>query len=327
MNVTDSVHLEHDNHRHVNTVNNNNNNNKSNTRLETCVLGWMVGTVTVITGHPLDTIKTRMQTHSTRVALFRNLYSGVLPTLVSAPLAWSIYWSVYESAMSTATCNYRCSSSTHAMYTRYASALLCGALAGALPCCFVCPQELIKCYAQRHHMSSRQAVRSMLNKFVCQNHEVILTSQPRIRSSWSTWLTRGVFRGYVATSVRDTLGLAAYFVCLEACREHMSGYEQSQLWMPFLCGTLNGLAFWLVAYPADCIKSKIQSDFVMARNIDELPSASFIRNSQTYIRQYGARKLYQGFGVILLRNPIVSGTSIVALETCQRYLDSRRTLH
>lgn len=137
--------------------------------------------------------------------------------------------------------------------------------------------------------------------------------------------TKGIYRGFVSNLVRDMPGMGMYFLSLEVCRNNISGYNDSSVLMPFLSGTMNGTAYWLAAFPGDCIKSKIQTDFVMAKNIDQLPSSSFIDNIGRHINKYGVRSLYKGFTVIMIRNPLVSGTGVVALETCQRYLDSSKT--
>lgn len=122
-------------------------------------------------------------------------------------------------------------------------------------------------------------------------------------------------------------GMGMCFVSIEFCRDNIPGYKDSSLLIPFLTGTLNGFAYWTVAFPADCIKSKIQTDFVMAKCIDQLPSPSFIKNVRLHINKYGLSSFYKGFEVILIRNPIVSGTAVVALESCQRYLDQRKMAH
>ena len=72
--------------------------------------------------------------------------------------------------------------------------------------------------------------------------------------------------------------MGMYFLCLEVCRNNIPGYNDGSMLIPFLSGTLNGTGYWLVAFPGDCIKSKVQTDFVMAKSIDQLPSSGFIRN-------------------------------------------------
>ncbi len=73
------------------------------------------------------------------------------------------------------------------------------------------------------------------------------------------------------------MGMGMYFTCFEFCRNNIKGYND-HLSMQFLSGTLNGIAYLLVAFPADCIKSKVQTDFVLAKNIDQLQTPSFISN-------------------------------------------------
>eukprot|EP01083_Nonionella_stella_P270494 916045_1 len=294
-------------------------NQSSNTSFQTFVLGLLAGSFHVLTGHPFETIKTRLQTRSHH-ALFRNLFSGISAPLLIVPLTWSIYWSIYSKTKHFTT-NYFNLSTGPNNIKHYLNIFMCGAISGSVPCLMICPVDLVKCYAQKYHLSSTESSKSLYNKFMFQNSDVILTSQPQVRTPMYTFVTKGVYRGFVSCLCRDSAGMGMYFVSMELCKNNIKGYNDN-MFIPFMTGTCSAIMYWLAAFPGDCIKSQIQTDFVTATNIDELHTASFIRNIKAHVRSYGVRSLYKGFGVIMLRCPIVSGTAIVGVETGQKYIDS-----
>ena len=153
-----------------------------NTPFETFILGLFTGVFHAVVGHPLDTIKTRLQTHCSRTGLFRNLLSGIAPPLLTVPFSWSIYWSIYSTTTNIF--------DNH--HFRYLTIFGCGAISGGIPCLILCPTDLIKCYSQKYHLKSVDATKSIYHKFIYQNADVIITSQPQIRTSMRTLLTKGI---------------------------------------------------------------------------------------------------------------------------------------
>ena len=65
---------------------------------KTTLTGYSTGFITVITGHPFDTLKTRLQTGATK-DLFRHLWRGIVPPLLTTPPSWSINFMLYQSSL------------------------------------------------------------------------------------------------------------------------------------------------------------------------------------------------------------------------------------
>ncbi|VUC24303.1 unnamed protein product [Clonostachys rosea] len=75
----------------------------------------------------------------------------------------------------------------------------------------------------------------------------------------------GIFRGQVATMVREFYGFGAWFASYEvfvSLLTKMDNKSRSELpsWKIAICGGLAGEVNWLLANPFDVIKSRLQSD-------------------------------------------------------------------
>lgn len=76
---------------------------------------------------------------------------------------------------------------------------------------------------------------------------------------------KGIYQGQVPTLAREIVGFGAYFAAYEFMvqREILAtGLKRDQLSTLKVCqfGAMAGYSMWLVAYPIDVIKSKMQTD-------------------------------------------------------------------
>ena len=60
--------------------------------------GYSSGVINVLLGHPFDTVKVRLQTNNTS-HLFKNIYRGVIPPLISTPTSWSWNFFAYQTCL------------------------------------------------------------------------------------------------------------------------------------------------------------------------------------------------------------------------------------
>merc|ERR1719204_2770676 len=105
------------------------------------------------------------------------------------------------------------------------------------------PPELVKCYAQRYHLSTPQAMGEIYTK---------------LGGSMRNLVMKGLFRGYTAALIRDVPATAAYFWSMEVARRYIPGYNESKVVLPFLAGCCAGIGCWIFGMPGDCLKSIIQ---------------------------------------------------------------------
>ncbi|PWY84396.1 hepatocellular carcinoma down-regulated mitochondrial carrier protein [Aspergillus eucalypticola CBS 122712] len=79
-------------------------------------------------------------------------------------------------------------------------------------------------------------------------------------------ILRGLYRGQVATFIREGHGIGVWFASYEGFlgfAAHRQGKRREELpsWQIAVCGGLAGEMLWLLSYPVDVMKSKMQSDW------------------------------------------------------------------
>jgi len=261
---------------------------------KTSLASYSAGVMCVITGHPFDSIKIRVQTGATK-DLFRHLWRGMIPPLITTPPSWSLNFLLYQASLN-----------IFATET-VSNAAFAGGVSGIIWSTCVTPPELIKCYAQRYHMTTPQAMKDIYSK---------------LGGSMYTYVTKGLYRGYVACLVRDVPGVAGYFGGLEAARKYLPGYNDSTVLMPFLSGAICGVITWTFAMPGDCLKSIIQTEFALAKSGEALPSTSVIVNARRLMAESGSIfRFWRGYRWMIARSIVTSGIGIVGLENVVRFLD------
>ena len=65
---------------------------------KTILASYSAGVSCVITGHPFDSLKIRVQTGATK-DLFRHLWRGIVPPLMTTPPSWSLNFIFYQSSL------------------------------------------------------------------------------------------------------------------------------------------------------------------------------------------------------------------------------------
>jgi hypothetical protein len=122
------------------------------------------------TGHPLDTIKTRIQTQAIGANLYRGLYRGILPPLIAITPAFSAVFVCYGVGLK--------------LIGRddLGAVALAGASCGFVYGALMCPFELVKVNAQRAQLSTADAFRLVVRDY-----------------GYS-----GLYRGFRACALRDT---------------------------------------------------------------------------------------------------------------------------
>jgi len=164
--------------------------------------------------------------------------------------------------------------------------VLSGAGSGFASTCVLTPVELIKCRLQAQIKSSGS-----------ENYKGPIDCIARtVREEGVT----GLWRGNLSTLAREVPGNMAWFGVYEAGMRSVQrarGDERKKdvpLYWSALSGSAAGVAYWAVPFPADTVKSKIQTD-------SRFQNASFSSVFKTIVKEEGLAGLYRGCAITCIR--------------------------
>lgn len=250
---------------------------------------YFSGCAGIITGHPLDTLKVHLQSgrgsalECTRALLkggtLSVAYRGVWAPLGGIAGVNAIVFGVYGNTR-------RALPNPDSLVTHAAA----GAAAGLLQSFACAPIELVK---------TRQ--------------QLAIPGDAIPSGAWSG--TRHVlrlggfkalFRGFGATVLRDSPAFAIYFSSFEALTR-----EDKSMMKVFTAGGTAGMLSWIVLYPIDVVKSRIQGDITgKYSGIWDC----FMKS----IRQDGWRCMARGLGAVTLRAFVSNGACFTAVVWTER---------
>lgn len=246
---------------------------------------------------PIDTIKTRLQTQAMLVQVgekqlfkgpidcakvtfqkegIRGFYKGMSSVLAMQPISSSILFASYGKGKEL--CERYNEYRNRPKELTYPQYLIAGSVSGFVSGVIYCPQELVKVRLQ---MQVNDATYS--GPIDC------------IRSIIKKNGVRGMFSGLSATMFRDVFGTAAWYGSYEIFRREFGGPD-APVYINMLSGSLAGATYWVVAFPADLVKSRVQWS-----GGDIMPIYKDI------IGRHGFRGLYTGFSTALMRSMPSSG--------------------
>lgn len=163
---------------------------------------------------------------------------------------------------------------------------LSGGASGVAAAFVLTPVELIKCRIQVQQIT--EGAPRFKGPIDC----VLQT----VRSDGFT----GLWKGNVSCLMREIPGNMAWFGTYEIIRGQIQMHCQYEklsdmpLYWTALAGASAGVAYWAVPFPADTVKSRIQTN-------PRFASMSFAQAFRTVLKEEGVRGLYQGLGITCLR--------------------------
>ncbi|KAI6213697.1 hypothetical protein M3Y94_00181600 [Aphelenchoides besseyi] len=265
------------------------------------VAGLTSGVAGVLAGHPLDTVKVRLQTQKPgtyrgichcftsilKQENVRGLYKGMSSPLSSLTLVNAIVFGVHGAVA-------KQFDDQKAIFTHF----IAGCSAGVAQAFVSSPTELLKLRVQINDDSHRK----YRSPFHC------------LRSIMKESGPRTLFRGIWATQLRDCPGLGIYFASYEFLARSMSrdGTMEALTSLQLLCaGGFAGMLSWLFNYPTDVIKTRYQA------NDDAKNYGEVIR--KTYAER-GMKTFFVGFGSTLLRAFPTNAATFFTVEWTYRIL-------
>lgn len=163
-----------------------------------------------------------------------------------------------------------------------------GALSGVVSAFVLTPVELVKCHLQVQNAATGAAALRFKGPV-----DVVMQT---IRAEG----IQGMWKGNVSCLVREIPGNFAWFGAYETVKYSVqvsNNYERmSDVPLPWTAfsGAVAGVMYWLVPYPADTVKSRIQTEARFSKS-------SFLDVMRTVVKEEGVGGLYKGVGITCAR--------------------------
>ncbi|XP_019106656.1 mitochondrial arginine transporter BAC1 isoform X3 [Beta vulgaris subsp. vulgaris] len=241
--------------------------------------------------------------------MVRGLYRGATSSFIGMGFESSLFFGIY-------------SQTKHSLQVKLQSSgpdplviFPSAAFSGAIISFVLCPTELVKCRMQVQGTGSLIPMSSTYTSTV----DCALKT---LRTEGVT----GIFRGGMATFLRESLGNAVFFTVYENVRHfmHLQLKDASRdhkgladLGVGIISGGLGGIAFWSTVLPVDVAKTMIQTN----------PDPNYSRNPfqvlKLVYKQAGLRGCYAGLGPTIARAFPANAAAIVSWEFAMKVLGIR----
>lgn len=226
------------------------------------IAGCLGGCAGVLVGHPFDTVKVRLQTQDSSNKMYRGtlhclstivkqesfqgLFKGMSSPMVGLAAINAIVFGVYGNIM-------KASSSPKSLQSQF----LAGSTAGLIQSFVTSPMELAKTRMQLQGQDAR-----LSNAPFWQRNRISYKNPlDCLIKAFKSEGFRGVYRGLGSTILRDAPGFGVYFSGYEYLMQLVSDPKSTPSTMTLLSvGGLAGVISWVVIYPVDVIKSRLQAD-------------------------------------------------------------------
>ncbi|XP_077985815.1 mitochondrial carnitine/acylcarnitine carrier protein-like [Glandiceps talaboti] len=281
--------------------------------------GGFGGICLVITGHPLDTIKVRLQTQpvpapgqspmfkgafdcalkTVRNEGFLGLYKGMATPLLTVSPMFSICFFGFGVGK-------KIQQKDPNEALTYSQLFKAGMLAGVFTTVILAPAERIKCLLQ-----------------IQQSHGTAIYTGPADCAKQlyrEAGLFRGVYKGTLLTLLRDVPSTGLYFMVYEWLKKSLApagkGPNELSVGSTLVAGGMAGVFNWLVAIPPDTLKSRLQT----------APEGKYPNGMRSVfmdlVRNEGIRAMYKGMTPVLLRAFPANAACFLGFEVAMKFLNS-----
>ncbi|KAL2037326.1 hypothetical protein N7G274_010015 [Stereocaulon virgatum] len=277
------------------------------------IFGSVAGMIGKMIEYPFDTVKVRLQSQpdylsprytgpvdcfrqSIHAEGLRGLYRGISAPLVGAAIETSSLFFSYRIAQDVFKATLR--PPTQGVPLPFSALVACGAASGAFTSLLLTPIELVKCQMQVPLSTSllRRTGPFKIIASIIRHHGIF-----------------GLWHGQLGTLIRETGGSAAWFGSYEGVsalfRKHDTRSAASPsanleskpplpIYQQLLAGATAGVSYNFVFYPADTIKSRMQTEGVEpGSNVRR----TFWASGKALWRQQGIKGMYRGCGITVVR--------------------------
>ncbi|PRP87491.1 mitochondrial substrate carrier family protein [Planoprotostelium fungivorum] len=260
------------------------------------IAGCFGGVAQCLTGHPLDTIKVRLQTQSqthpqykgmvdcfnitVKQDGFAGLYKGVQSPLIGLSFFNAVQFMAYGRIKKLIK-SFDVDQQADLTIKQY---IVAGSLVGGVISFIECPIDFLK--------SQLQVPGSQYKGLVDVSRQIASS-----RGVFPGW-----FQGLTATLIRDVPANAAYFGVYELVKGELRSEGESLQSMPawkfLVSGGVGGMAYWTFTFPLDVIKSSIQTDKTIPQ---ERKYKNYVDCATQIYRQQGTKGFFRGFTPCIVR--------------------------
>ncbi|KAL8796941.1 MAG: hypothetical protein Q9195_000712 [Heterodermia aff. obscurata] len=301
--------------------------------LKDIAYGSIAGALGKVLEYPFDTVKVRLQSQPLhlpplytgavdcfRQSLLRDgiygLYRGVPAPLAGAAIETSSLFFSYRIAQKSllAVANIRKEDGSREEKLSLGGLVACGAASGAFTSLLLTPIELVKCQMQVPSSSSTGIFS-------------VISSIFRHRGLSGFW------HGQLGTLIRETGGSAAWFGSYEGVTKFFRRWnargsdpqlsviietQSLSIWQQLLGGATAGVSYNFLFFPADTIKSRMQTEDVNPVDMTGKGSKkreTFWQNGKSLWKQQGIKGMYRGCGITVARSAPSSAVIFAVYET------------
>lgn len=264
----------------------------------------------VLSGHPLDTVKVRMQMLDLKFiecikTIFKNegpsaFFKGISSPLFNVPIIYSVFMGAYDIGRWFQGVGF------HDQMT-ITQASLAGSFAGGVACILGTPMELVKCRLQMEIVPEN-------GKRTKARHMALgILKEEGIR---------GLYRGNVVTMLREVPGSGVYFAAYEYAKMNLNSWFGENPINPFFAGACAGMASIIMSYPADAIKTRLQCAEIPFPSHKWLKDGGIVSCAKHVWRTEGMRGFWRGLAPSAMRSVIAEAFSLFVYENARKYFGS-----
>ena len=185
-------------------------------------------------------------------------YKGVLAPIVTSGLINAIAFGVQGQVMARLQPDQRT--------PNLKNSCIAGAVAGLATCIITCPMELVRIRMQMQGIGEREVFLEYTG------HRSAPGAHKYYNSTWDCFRKisknggiRGLYHGGITTILRDVPSFGSFFVsmdyfCLRSAKYFDVHFDEVGPITLLIAGGFSGMICWLVSYPFDVVKSRLQGD-------------------------------------------------------------------
>ncbi|CAG8449707.1 16844_t:CDS:2 [Dentiscutata erythropus] len=316
---------------------------KTGQGIKNVIFGSIAGMTGKLVEYPFDTVKTRLQAQPLDHKIFKGpldcfkqtinhegfwgLYRGMSSPMVGAMLENAMLFLVYNHIQMMIKEYTTPAYKRHLLYNKnfmdeisldMGQLCLAGALSGALASFVLTPVELVKCKLQVQESFTYNNNSSTFN---VSNKSTTIYTGPLsvIKHTLKQHGISGFFRGHTGTFIRETGGGAIWFGTYEFVsklfmnqRAKMKGVDKNSVKKSDMsplhlmtAGACAGMAYNILVFPADSVKSQMQTEEEMmqatGKIINKLNKRGFLTVAKDLYRADGIPGFYRGCGITVAR--------------------------